>query len=166
MHRFLALLGVCVCVVATAGGPLASLLDVTAIPTLVAPNGTYLPATAHNFTLCPPGTFQPRAGQTGCLKCPVGFFCPQHGMSQPVLCPPGRVCDSLGTIQPNKECPRGHFCLAGTKSMKPDASMAIEVPLDRKRVVLGKSVSERVGTGGRRIIQKNKKYIILSRKRY
>jgi hypothetical protein len=40
------------------------------------PNGTFSPPNSRNFTLCNPGTFQPRVGQSECLLCPVGYVCP------------------------------------------------------------------------------------------
>eukprot|EP01038_Epipyxis_sp_PR26KG_P007209 gene7209-9837_t len=80
------------------------------------PNGTYCPANSRNFTLCAPGFFQARNGQTGCAPCPVGFICPDHGMSRPVLCPPGFICDVIGLRSSAKLCPAGQYCLAGTKA--------------------------------------------------
>ena len=41
-------------------------------PPQLCPNGTYCPVHANNFTLCGPGTFQPKEGQSQCLPCPVG----------------------------------------------------------------------------------------------
>lgn len=84
------------------------------------PNGTYCGPDTRAFLLCPPGTFQPRVGQSECLPCPVGFFCPDQGLSQPVLCPAGYVCDTLELVTPTRLCPRGHFCPPGTKSAAPD----------------------------------------------
>jgi hypothetical protein len=46
------------------------------------PNGTYCPENSGNFTLCPPGFFQPRAGQRDCVVCPVGYICPDLGESE------------------------------------------------------------------------------------
>jgi hypothetical protein len=87
--------------------------------TRLAPNGTYAHSTAlgqANFTLCAPGSFQPRMGQKSCLPCPVGFHCPDHGMVHPVLCPAGLVCDETGLRIPHKVCPKGHYCFHGTKT--------------------------------------------------
>ena len=48
------------------------------------PNGTFSPTPdSHNFTLCPPGQFQPRTSQPACLPCPIGFICPAFGMARP-----------------------------------------------------------------------------------
>ena len=80
------------------------------------PNGTYCPVNARNFTICSPGTFQPREGQTGCVTCPIGYICPDQGMSRPVNCPPGLICDSMGLRVSFKLCPNGHYCLNNTKS--------------------------------------------------
>ena len=80
------------------------------------PNGTYCPVNSRNFTLCGPGTFQPREGQIGCALCPVGYICPDFGMSRPVNCPPGFICDVMGLRSSAKLCPAGHYCLNGTKA--------------------------------------------------
>jgi hypothetical protein len=85
------------------------------------PNGTFCDGNDRfNFTLCAPGTFQPRAGQVACLTCPVGYQCPDFGMSKPEPCPAGFVCDTLGLRHAVTLCPRGHFCPLGTKSAFPD----------------------------------------------
>ena len=80
------------------------------------PNGTYCPVGSRNFTLCPPGFFQPKEGQVNCANCPVGYICPDHGMSRPVVCPPGQICDTQGLRASGKNCPMGHYCLNGTKA--------------------------------------------------
>ena len=80
------------------------------------PNGTYCPANSVNFTLCSPGTFQPKEGQSGCLICPIGYICPDSGMSRPVNCPAGFVCDVMGLRSSIKLCPEGSYCLNGTKA--------------------------------------------------
>ncbi|KAK7253707.1 hypothetical protein SO694_00002342 [Aureococcus anophagefferens] len=86
------------------------------------PNGTLCRgAKPTNFTLCPPGTFQPRGGQVACLACPVGYYCPDFGLSKPVLCPGGFVCSDLGEREPKTLCPPGHYCNPGTKSSDPFA---------------------------------------------
>ena len=81
-----------------------------------APNGTYSSSNAVNFTLCSPGTFQPKIGQSKCLSCPVGFICPDFGLSKPVVCPAGRVCSETSLASPKLLCPRGHWCPHGTKT--------------------------------------------------
>jgi hypothetical protein len=81
---------------------------------LPCPNGTACPGSVGlNFTLCSPGTFQPRSQQVSCLPCPVGYYCPDFGLSKPVLCPAGYVCDTTGLQTPVTPCPPGHFCLPG-----------------------------------------------------
>jgi hypothetical protein len=80
------------------------------------PNGTYCPENSRNFTLCPPGSFQPMQGQTGCVTCPVGYICPDLGMPRPVVCPPGLICDIMGLRASVKQCPAGMYCLNGTKA--------------------------------------------------
>jgi hypothetical protein len=82
-----------------------------------APNGTVVPANnALNFTLCEPGTFQPRNAQTECIPCPVSYFCPDFGLSKPVICPAGMICDVTGLVTPVVACPDGHYCKRGTKT--------------------------------------------------
>lgn len=83
------------------------------------PNGTYSLNGSWNFTLCHPGTFSPRAGGVSCLPCAVGYVCPDFGTIKPVICPPGRVCDGIGLAKPSSSCPKGHYCLSGTKSRIP-----------------------------------------------
>lgn len=94
---------------------------------LACPAGSFCPGGGggdFNFTLCPPGTYQPLAGQTGCLPSPVGYFAPDFGMVAPLICPPGSVCDSTGTSGASggtgsgsmAPCPPGHFCLSGTRT--------------------------------------------------
>ncbi len=80
------------------------------------PNGTMCPVNSRNFTLCTPGTFQPREGQADCALCPVGYICPDLGMSRPIVCPPGAICDVMGLRYASKGCPQGHYCLNGTKA--------------------------------------------------
>jgi hypothetical protein len=81
---------------------------------LPCPNGTLCAGSNNfNFTLCSPGTFQPRTRQVECLLCPVGFYCPDFGLFKPVVCPAGYVCDTLGLRTPVTPCPPGHFCLPG-----------------------------------------------------
>jgi hypothetical protein len=84
------------------------------------PNGTYCPENSRNFTLCPPGTFQPMQGQTGCVLCAVGYLCPDQGMSRPLQCPNGLICDSMGLSATSKLCPAGSYCLNTTKSSSSD----------------------------------------------
>ena len=85
---------------------------------LSCPNGTFCPVSVENsmyaerrfnFTLCPPGTFQPRSGQTSCAQCPIGFVCPDFGMFAPMPCPAGYVCNKLSTKTATLKCPEGHF---------------------------------------------------------
>ena len=84
---------------------------------LKVPNGTLSEHTGEfNFTLCEPGTFQPRMGQPRCLKCPIGYVCPDFGLSKPIICPSGFVCGTQGLSTPESRCPSGHYCLQGTKT--------------------------------------------------
>jgi hypothetical protein len=88
-----------------------------ALPT---PNGTYSSVLgASNFTMCEPGSFQPRQLTTVCNPCPVGYICPDFGMSKPRVCPAGFVCDNTGLRHAAKRCPNGHYCLPGTKTANP-----------------------------------------------
>lgn len=80
------------------------------------PNGTYCPMNSLNFSLCPPGFFQPREGQIDCVVCPVGYICPDAGLMRPVVCPAGQICDVMGLRASRMSCPSGFYCLNGTKS--------------------------------------------------
>jgi len=84
------------------------------------PNGTYCPQNSRNFTLCPPGQFQPREGQISCNLCPIGYICPDLGLSRPLVCPAGAICDVMGLRYASKSCPQGHYCLNGTKASTAD----------------------------------------------
>ncbi|GLD93027.1 hypothetical protein PINS_up001619 [Pythium insidiosum] len=85
---------------------------------MACPNGTICDdhSATGNFSLCRPGTFQPRQAQAACLPCPVGFYCPDFGMSKPLVCPAGKVCDTHGLRTPQTDCPSGHYCRQGTKT--------------------------------------------------
>ena len=82
---------------------------------ILAPNGT-IANDSSNFTLCHPGSFQPKNGQLNCIPCPVGFYCPDFGLYAPVICPAGHICDEIELISPTKPCPKGHYCNPGTKT--------------------------------------------------
>ena len=84
---------------------------------LACPRGAYCAGTSNfNYTLCPPGTFQPLTGQGGCLPAPVGFFAPDFGMAAPRICSRGAVCDVTGISSGLTPCPPGHYCLEGTRT--------------------------------------------------
>tara|TARA_B110000208_G_scaffold188726_1_gene248922 strand:+ start:355 stop:3567 length:3213 start_codon:yes stop_codon:yes gene_type:complete len=84
---------------------------------LQTPNGTTSSNPGEfNFTLCEPGTFQPRQGQQRCLQCPIGYICPDFGLSKPIICPAGFVCNKQGLRSAVSRCPSGHYCLQGTKT--------------------------------------------------
>ena len=84
---------------------------------LATPNGTASASSGEfNFTVCEPGTFQPRIGQPRCLECPVGYICPDFGLSKPIICPAGFVCDKQGLKNAAVMCPSGHYCMQGTKT--------------------------------------------------
>ena len=91
-------------------------LDNVATP---CPPGAACVGFGSNFTLCPPGTYQPASGATRCLLCQRGTYCPSHGMAAPLICPPGMVCGQSGLPFPNQMCPFGHFCLPGTETLNP-----------------------------------------------
>lgn len=101
---------------------------------LPCPNGTTCEAHGSgNFSLCSPGSFQPRQAQTACLMCPVGFYCPDFGHAKPVLCRPGMVCDAHGLRVPVKSCPSGHYCRKGTKTANiSDFSTNPEYAIDKE----------------------------------
>lgn len=87
---------------------------------LPCPNGTFCEGDSlFNFTMCQPGTFQPRMKMDQCLDCPLGYYCPDFGMSKPNICTPGFVCDELGLVSPTNPCPAGHWCPVGTKTGDP-----------------------------------------------
>eukprot|EP00966_Prymnesium_polylepis_P331800 7387368-Prymnesium_polylepis.1 len=73
----------------------------------------------YNVSLCPVGTYAPRAGASSCDACIEGTFCPEAGMRKPLPCAPGMVCSRRGLAYPNALCPPGHFCLQGTASATP-----------------------------------------------
>jgi len=82
-----------------------------------APNGTIRSAKfGTNFTLCPQGFFQPRSNRNKCLSCPLGYHCPDSGLSAPLICPAGYVCNEVGLLSPIVLCPKGHYCMTGTKT--------------------------------------------------
>lgn len=83
----------------------------------IVPNGTMVDKNSPSkWTLCAPGTFAPQISMQRCLPCPVGFICPDFGLSKPLICPPGKICDTSGLSLPITPCPKGHYCLAGTKT--------------------------------------------------
>jgi len=92
--------------------------------TLTCPAGAMCPGNGlSNFTLCTPGYFQNRVGQSFCELCPLGQVCPSFGVTVPSLCPAGYICDKFGLTVGIKPCSPGHYCLPGTKSADPnDAS--------------------------------------------
>ena len=84
---------------------------------LPCPRGAFCAGTANfNFTLCPPGTYQPQTAQPGCLPAPVGYISPDFGTVFPRLCPRGSVCDVMGLSGATLPCPPGHYCLEGTRT--------------------------------------------------
>jgi hypothetical protein len=91
---------------------------------LTCPAGAMCPGNGlSNFSLCAPGFFQNRVGQSNCDLCPLGQVCPSFGVTVPSLCPAGYICDKPGLTVGVKPCSPGHFCLVGTKSADPnDAS--------------------------------------------
>ena len=50
---------------------------------ILCPRGAFCGG-GKNFTLCPPGTFQPRTGQADCLPTPVGYISPDAGAMIPI----------------------------------------------------------------------------------
>lgn len=101
------------------------------------PNGTLCHLNnPMNFTLCAPGTFQPRTGQHKCLPCPVGYYCPDHGLTKPSVCPAGFVCDRIGLRMPTTYCPSGHWCPEGTKTASIDAMLSRNESYNKNKTVL------------------------------
>eukprot|EP00698_Gefionella_okellyi_P014440 TRINITY_DN4005_c1_g1_i2.p1 TRINITY_DN4005_c1_g1~~TRINITY_DN4005_c1_g1_i2.p1 ORF type:complete len:2826 (+),score=696.32 TRINITY_DN4005_c1_g1_i2:356-8479(+) len=78
-------------------------------------NGTFCAGEGNfNETFCPPGTYQPDAGQTSCLPCVAGTHCPGFGTITPSRCPAGKVCESDTDFVSPRSCPAGYFCTVGT----------------------------------------------------
>jgi hypothetical protein len=84
------------------------------------PPGTYCPVGRNtNFTLCDPGTFQPRQAQRSCVDCPIGARCPDHGMAWFRKCSAGFACVTWGTKEATTLCPAGHYCREGVLTINP-----------------------------------------------
>ncbi|XP_053729819.1 SCO-spondin isoform X1 [Synchiropus splendidus] len=56
---------------------------------------------------CPPGSYQPRAGQASCEPCPAGFLCQDAGTTLPRRCAEGFYCPSESAVQ--HPCPSGRY---------------------------------------------------------
>ena len=95
---------------------------------VLCPRGAFCDG-GKNFTLCSPGSFQPRTGQSNCLPTPIGFISPEAGAFIPDVCPKGYVCDTTGLAIPNKLCPPGHYCLEGTRTSDFTNFVVAERPL-------------------------------------
>lgn len=48
--------------------------------------GNYLTPSGKKCASCPPGTFQPDSGATGCIPCPKGFVAPKKGAASCTPC--------------------------------------------------------------------------------
>lgn len=85
---------------------------------LSCPRGAYCDGSllVHNFTLCNPGTYQPMAGQSSCVKCPIGYVCNEFGMTVPRICPAYYLCDVRGLAKA-KPCPTNYICDRGTATL-------------------------------------------------
>lgn len=51
---------------------------------------------------------------------PILCIVSDFGLSAPVVCPAGSVCQELGRTYPEQPCPKGHFCIAGVKTLHRD----------------------------------------------
>lgn len=65
---------------------------------------------------CPPGTYQPNEGATGCEACPAGSYCDEFGLAKAKECPAGFLCPE-GSITGTS-----HYCKIGSISTQAGAS--------------------------------------------
>lgn len=85
------------------------------------PKGYFCPAIGNTKpTACDPGTYNFKVGQSRCTPCGKGNVCAGKGRITPDICPPGYVCDVVGLALPDKLCPSGFYCEAGTETIDPD----------------------------------------------
>lgn len=86
---------------------------------LSCPRGAYCNGhlSQTNFTLCNPGTYQPLASQSECIKCPIGYVCNEFGMTVPRICPSDYICDEKG-MDAAKPCPTNFVCDRGTATLE------------------------------------------------
>jgi len=84
--------------------------------------GHYCPGTGNTFPLpCFPGSYSNSAGQSSCNLCEIGYQCPGWGRIEPEPCQLGYVCDQPGLSIPEKPCPSGYYCEAGTTTDDPQS---------------------------------------------
>ena len=74
------------------------------LPKSTCPEGYKCPQGSEGPVLCDPGQYQNKRAQSDCKTCPPGFYC-DPGVSGPV------------TNYTSFPCPKGHYCLEGTRSM-------------------------------------------------
>ena len=91
----------------------------------ICPAGAYCPTGSHNYTLCPPGTFSNRTGNTNltnCLSCTEGFYCMGWGNTVPTAkCNAGFYCP-YGQSRPDPpsfDCWKAYYCESGATSPQP-----------------------------------------------
>jgi len=86
-------------------------------PAVLCPNASYCEAGSTAPSPCKPGSYNNMTGQSACTPCAPGQVCPGYSRLQPEVCPAGSVCYSVGCATPDTRCPRGSYCLAGTRTM-------------------------------------------------
>jgi hypothetical protein len=95
---------------------------------IACPAGSYCEGFGNSQpTLCQPGTYNPLQAQPACKLSEPGTISPGLGRVQPLLCPPGFVCNTSGGALPAARCPRGFFCLLGTKTSNASAPASMDV---------------------------------------
>jgi len=95
---------------------------------IACPAGSYCEGFGNSQpTLCQPGTYNPLQAQASCKLSEPGTISPGLGRVQPMACPPGFVCNTSGGALPAARCPRGFFCLLGTKTSNASAPVSMDV---------------------------------------
>jgi hypothetical protein len=95
---------------------------------IACPAGTYCEGFGNSQpTQCQPGTYNPLQAQATCKLSEPGTISPGLGRIQPILCPAGFVCNTSGGALPAARCPRGFYCLLGTKTSNASAPSSMDV---------------------------------------
>jgi hypothetical protein len=95
---------------------------------IACPAGSYCEGFGNSQpTLCQPGTYNPLQAQAACKLSEPGTISPGLGRVQPMACPPGFVCNTSGGALPAARCPRGFFCLLGTKTSNASAPVSMDI---------------------------------------
>eukprot|EP00960_Hanusia_phi_P034309 750985-Hanusia_phi.AAC.8 len=103
---------------------------------ILCPVGKYCPEGSISPIPCPKGTASITLGNVDsslCVACPAGYFCPfsneecavgqnvQDCLGKREPCPPGYFCPAGSFVgdNPDRKCPKGHFCEAQCPSPTP-----------------------------------------------